>query len=839
MLAAALRNITASVSPAYAVDARPSCLAGPWNVFSATQKSTGQPVSVFVFDRKTISSNPALVLGGRSGPSSSKAVHDVIHRLRKEAANLAKLRHPGILRLIEPVEDTRTGGLMFVTERVTTSLETLLDDLDRHAPEADYDGDSVNADQNSTLGPVEIQKGLVQIGKSLEFLHYTAQLVHGNLTPSSILVDSKGDWKLSGFAFTGPENVPASDLTRYHPELPDRVQLDLRYASPDLIIDSNVTYATDIFSLGLLIVALYKTPHTSPIDVSPSDVSSYRRIFSSPSSTPSRMNRFLCSSDVLPPPILDLLSGIITRSPAQRLTAQEFQQAQFFDNILVSTLRFLDDLPAKSQAEKSQFMRGLPRVLSQFSASILEKNFIPALAEQIRDPAILSLALQCIFKILIALPVTSARPALVNTVLPRLHDMLLARDTSPERRSARDGGLTIVVNNMAILSKSTQQPQFKQHVLPLYLAAVQSNTHALVDAALQHLKPVLSSVDFLTLKNDIFPPVSLVFSKTNSLVVKVSALNALRLLCGGDSDKSSSQAVLDKFTIQEKVVPMLRGIKTKEPPVMMATLLVFQEVGKIADARFIATEVIPSLWSFALGPLLNFDQFQQFVSLINALSGKVIEEHGRSLKEITDSSDPFSRLNADPLALGQDDPAEEIDFNSLVLGKKGAGTIVQPAVNGFLSASSNGSSILRPNSSPAAGVISMTPIRQSTSAASALAPLVPQKPPAHRSITPTPSSQASTTIDWSGAKKPININSLGRGTASNSVRQTGPAQLASFPALQPMKPPPSTTNQTLGLRNNNRSLRQASGNAFSIPPPPATGSQGRSNYASQPSLLDE
>jgi hypothetical protein len=40
----------------------------------------------------------------------------------------------------------------------------------------------------------------------------------------------------------------------------------------------------------------------------------------------------------------------------------------------------------------------------------------------------------------------------------------------------------------------------------------------------------------------------------------------------------------------------------------MAALNVFREVGKIADADFIAMEVLPIMWAFSLGPLLDLQQ---------------------------------------------------------------------------------------------------------------------------------------------------------------------------------------------------------------------------------------
>ena len=70
--------------------------------------------------------------------------------------------------------------------------------------------------------------------------------------------------------------------------------------------------------------------------------------------------------------------------------------------------------------------------------------------------------------------------------------------------------------------------------------------------------------------------------------IKIQGLKALNSLCGGTDgptlevgdgldglrtepkSASSSSAVLDKFTVQEKVVPLLRAIKTKEPAVMVS-----------------------------------------------------------------------------------------------------------------------------------------------------------------------------------------------------------------------------------------------------------------------------
>ena len=189
-----------------------------------------------------------------------------------------------------------------------------------------------------------------------------------------------------------------------------------------------------------------------------------------------------------------------------------------------------------------------------------------------------------------------------------------------------------------------------------------------------------------------------VFSKTSSLGIKVRGLEAFVVLCGGSNDNEQSDAddftgvtnsapptrtsaILDKYTVQEKIVPLLKAIKTKEPAVMMAALAVFKQVGKIADAEFLAMETLPILWSFCLGPLLNLQQFQQFMDLIKKLSTRIEAEQIKKLRDLSSNahqSTEMSRSNDlmnvgavnGAFANGSSNDVGEGDFERLVLGSR-------------------------------------------------------------------------------------------------------------------------------------------------------------------------
>lgn len=243
------------------------------------------------------------------------------------------------------------------------------------------------------------------------------------------------------------------------PRLPKSVQLNLDYTSPDFVMDNNLTSSADMFSLGLLSIALYNSPHESPLQ-SHGSVTSYKRLFSSSSTVPSSSNNFLSSRPLPKDLTTHVLPRLITRRPAQRMTALEFQHSEFFDNILVSTIRFLDAFPAKTSNEKSQFLRGLNKVLPSFPKSVMEKKILPALLDELKDKELLSLILQNVFKIIGLLP--SARRSFGEKVCPALRDIFVVNAKQMhDKDSARDAGLMVFLENLSAATNNCSGREFK------------------------------------------------------------------------------------------------------------------------------------------------------------------------------------------------------------------------------------------------------------------------------------------------------------------------------------------------------------------------------------------
>ena len=849
MFSSALKSFTSNISANYTISTNPTSISGAWKVYDGKKKSTGKAVSVFVFDRKSLEPHSGNLGGGRSGGAAVRKLHDeVIARVKKESNLLARLRHPSILELAEPIEDTRSGGLMFATEPVTASLAGLLqekDDQERAGGVAGRpsrfvieEADGTRRRRELEIDELEIQKGLLQVAQGLEFLHESAGLVHGNLTPDAIYVNAKSDWKIAGLGFAGPPDNSSSQSTMspislsevlYHdPRLPRSIQLDLDYASPDFAMDSNISSSADMFSLGLLLIALYNSPHTSPLKTN-SNLSTYKKLFTSSSTTPSASNNFLSSRPLPKDLVSAVLPRLITRRPAQRMNAREFQQSQFFDNILMSSIRFLDALPAKTPNEKSQFMRGLPKILDQFPKSVLDKKVLPALLEETKDKELLSLVLQNIFKIIKIIP--SGKRAMTEKILPQLRETFLA-GAGKERDTAKEAGLAVILENIELIGDNCDGKEFKTDIMPILQLGLESPTHTIVDKSLSCIPTIMKILDFTTIKNEVFPVVAAVFSKTSSLGIKVRGLEAFVVLCGGSptddtavgdgldgaivgsrKPKQSSTAVLDKYTVQEKVVPLLKAMKTKEPAVMMAALAVFQQVGKIADTEFLAMEALPILWSFSLGPLLNLQQFQQFMDLIKKISSKIENEQIRKLRDLSSSGTNATLKTNDFVnagstngffnSNGSDDVGED-DFQRLVLGRgnQNSGDMLGDAIRP------------QPQSSkqPEAPSFSWssTPVNAAHSHQNSMSNVLQ---PQSRTITPDQSLSSFATLSPASSRPTTN-------TMSNGISSFTPMQPMQ-PSMAPMQPNmmQPTPPMASGWSSHIAQPMQPSQPSFSMPPP--------------------
>ncbi|RIA86529.1 kinase-like domain-containing protein [Glomus cerebriforme] len=612
--------------------------AGLWKIYTGTKKTTGQKVAVFMFEKKIID-NPL-----RKG-YDRKETEKVYAVLKKEASQLSRLRHPSLLEVVEAVEESRTV-ITFATEPVLASLSNLLGNYDNLSPIPD-DIKTFDMDE------LEIQKGLLQVGKGLQFCHNDAKIVHSNLVPEAIFVNAKGDWKIGGFGFSTFLNNSDSPVPYEYPDydvrIPSYAQKNYDYMAPEYVLDENLDFANDMFALGCLIYTVHS--HGKPPMESHNSGRTYRKNIDNISSI---------NYNHLPYHLHEVMFNLITRYPSQRMTAVEFQSSKYFDNVLVSTVKFFESFPEKSADDKANFMKGLIRILPQFPERVLVRKILPSLLQEIKDHSLLAFTLPNIFYIAQKLPPNDFCEKVLNPLKP------VFSVSEPMQN------MITCLDNIDLFQQKTSSYIFKEDVMPLIYHALEVTSPAIQDKVLKVIPTIADSLDISTVKVSLFPRIQNLFVHTTILSIKITTLICLQSLI----------KLLDNFTITEKLIPLLKGIKTKEPSVMISTLSVFEEMGKNGEKDVIATEIIPQLWRLSIVPTLNLQQFQKFMNVIKKLSTKVEQDHSRQLQDIRTIEDNTKKF----VEGGKDNYNDKVpvDFEKLV-GSSGG------AINGSTSSSiSNG-----------------------------------------------------------------------------------------------------------------------------------------------------
>ncbi|KAG0670463.1 hypothetical protein C6P45_002367 [Maudiozyma exigua] len=615
------------ISSKYSYSSSPTFIAEPWNVYTGRLKSNSsssipRKVSVFIFDKKQFE-NYLLrynIIKSRSSSHDKKLIQEGYDILRDQVNNLAKLKHPNILTLVEPLEE-HSKNFIFVTEYVTGSLGTIFssDDTD----EQDFLKGHIKED-------IVIQRGILQIVNALDFIHNKASSVHLSIDPNAVLINENSDWKVSGlgYLFKLPQGTNTADyyFPQYDPRTPRFMSLNLDYTAPELVYENTVSCKNDYFSLGLLMNFLYngKNVLLKTENSASQYKDEYKRLEKKISSM-SWDNVF----NKMPPKLKSCIPKLMTRDIYSRYDdITEFADSEFFHDPLIKVLNFLDGLPTKSNEEKVVFLDGLVDLLPQFPNIILQKKILPVLLELMNllctenpvDKRCINKNLEIVLKI----GATVSQLSFSEKILAVMSD-------ESNFKILLENATDTLVDNLETLKDRTKNHYFIGTILnPLLTYTLQDNTSdntiAVQEKILSKIDLILYSYDFIKVKNFLLPLLSKLFVTTTSLTIKISCVGCFYTMV----DRSS----IDKVTCQEDILPLFKTMKTRDAKILVKSLALFEIVPKlIKDDETLVDQLLPLLWSYSMTSTLGKTDYMKFVKIINKLSSDIQKDHVTKLND--------------------------------------------------------------------------------------------------------------------------------------------------------------------------------------------------------------
>lgn len=586
--------------------------AGPglaWKLYSAKSRDGHAPavypsVCVWVLDKRALSD-------ARQRAGLSKAAEDsFLDVIRADAARLVRLRHPGVVHVVQALDESKNAMAM-VTEPLFASAANALGNVENIA--------KVPKElKGMEMGILEIKHGLLQIAETLDFLHNNARLIHRAISPEAVLITSNGAWKLGGFGFAISADQSSDDsagVQAFHYaeyDVEDSIvplQPSINYTAPELVRSktSLVGSAADIFSFGCL---AYHLIARKPLFDCNNNVKMYMNSLT-----------YLTSEafSKIPRELVPDLQRMLSTNEVSRPTALDFTGSSFFrEDTRLRALRFLDHLLERDNMQKTEFLKALSDMWKDFDPRVLRYKVLPPLCAELRN-----LVMQpMILPMVLTIAESQDKNDFEQSTLPALVPVL---------SGASGETLLLLVKHAELIINKASQEHLISHVLPMLVRAYDDTDARLQEEVLKKTIPLAKQLDAQLVKQAVLPRVHALALKTTVAAVRVNAL-----LCFSDMVQ-----ILDKAAVLEILQTVQRCTAVDHSaPTLMCTLGIANSILKQHGVEFVAVHVLPLLIPLLITQQLNVQQFAKHMLFVKDVLRKIEEKRGVTL---TDSGLPEQR----------------------------------------------------------------------------------------------------------------------------------------------------------------------------------------------------
>jgi len=617
----------------YSVEKTPFCQGGYmrlWKIYHGIHKVRKQEVCVFVFEKKLLEKFP-------------KSEHnEILLTLKSEAHMLVKFKHPSLLSVVEPfLEDKNSLG--FVTERFDYTLSSWM--------------------SLTKPSKLEIKQMVIELAKAILFLHNDAHVVHNNLNPDIIFIDSNNKIKISGMSFS-MEDPPLQggdiNITKYSPGViqninPQNISLslpDLSFVAPELIFNNKCYYTSDMFSLGCIIYQILKD-HLGDskshlfMKLSSNNSNSYKSFFNSYDTYLSSKLKFENDDNFL-------LSKLLQKEQSIRPRVREIIDTPWFNDPKLKALNFVMNLESNDLKKNIEFLEKLPKIVGMFENKIIIKRFLPALLKALKVETLINPCLPAIFSICES---PSFNISFSKDIWPKLKDLF-------KLRSLPAAAIYFLISKVQYIGEHISQNDFSQYFLNLICKAMDCNVPKIQFVVSNNLKFIAKSVDTLSFKNQIFPRMMQIVSTTNSKTLKIDMLNNIKSL----------YTKLDQNLINDKLLGTLEKVRKLDNnnDICMCICDIYLEIAKIVNLEGIANKILPNLISMLVSANITKNNFDKIMGLVRTYLDQI--KNNRYNELINDGStlnvDSLANKGANDLQLSSNSKEEDNFMDSLLASSK-------------------------------------------------------------------------------------------------------------------------------------------------------------------------
>ena len=584
-----------SLFPNYTLDKKPYLELKFWKIFKGTNKTTGDNISAFIFEKKILDKK------------SEKERDNILMCLRKEPETLirGKNKHKNFLTIIEPIKEDNSS-IGFITEYISYNLISWINDY--HPSK------------------LEIKYIIYQILSVVFFIHSEYHISHNNLNPENIFITEKNFIKITGFMFTTSlikdTNNNNNNNNLIFSKNIVKLVCNLKYASPDLIINNEINNNSDNFLIGLISYYLLneKNNYNDLFVLNDNSYESYKNSYEN-TNIDKKVNNFTKDDYVK-----EFLKLLLQNNPEKRKNLSQIQNSKFFveseDNNKLVPLCLLSKMESTEISSNYDLLKLLPNILNLYSKKEKEFLILPNLLYYLKVENLIN-------------PIV---PALFLLSEQNNKDINFEEKIWPTFKKLFNmkkfpaATLYFTLKKMNFLINNLEKSEFNKYCIPLMSKALDCGVQKIQEVVLDELPNLLKNLDKNEFQNNIYNRLVKIVIQTNNKKIRKKIMNFFIYLTD----------YFDSYFINNNFLEDIEKIIKSETTINICknAFILYEKIKLKVNDKSVRSKIIPSLLLMMCNGEISEDLFNQGERIIHSYIQKIKEKRkDQFVQEVESDSD--------------------------------------------------------------------------------------------------------------------------------------------------------------------------------------------------------
>ena len=593
-----------SLFPNYTLEKKPYLELKYWKIFKGANKATGETISAFIFEKKLLDKK------------SEKEKENILLCLRKEPETLIRgnNKHKNFLTVRENLkEDNNSMG--FITEYINYNLISWIN--------------------NYHPSKLEIKYIIYQILSVIIFIHSEYHISHNNLNPDNIFITEKNFIKLTGFMFntslikdTNSNNNNSNNLL-FSKNIVE-AYFDLKYISPDLIINNEINNNSDNFIIGLITYYLLgqKNNNIDLFILNDNTYDSYKNTYKN-MNIERKINNL--NNDQLDK---DFLKNLLQNNSEKRKALSQLQNSKFFidseDNNKLIPLCLLSKMESTEIVKNYDLLKLLPNVLNLYSKDECEFLVLPNLLYYLKIESLINPIVPAIF---ILSEKYSKEINFEEKIWPTFKTLF-------NMKKIPAATLFFTLKKLPFLINNLDKLEFNKYCIPLMCKALDCGVLKIQEVILEEMPNILKNIDKNEFQNKIYNRLTKIFIQTKNKKLRKKIMNFF--ICLSD--------YFDSYFINNNFLDDIEKIIKSETTLNICknALILYEKIKLKVNDKSVRSKIIPSLLLMMCNGEISEELFTQGENIINSYIQKIKEKRKEQfVQDIESDSDEKNNKNND------------------------------------------------------------------------------------------------------------------------------------------------------------------------------------------------